>query len=1636
MKHLTLFKFLILLLVFNPLTIQAEGTSSIAPSLADEAALFIGAGNTGGNGGDYGQFAWKGSSSKLFFNIQNSCEKVYIGFSDPVNDRSFNLVSQNGGSGIERDLIFRILDPTGNPINNLSCFGNTTINGEVWQTLNEFTANIDNRLQTDNGPNQLGVTNGYDAFVLDLSACGINITGNYAIEFYSTDANYNPNTAGAGFYIPFFDITVADCANQGMTGRVWSNNWGIGIKRDGDGSFDRAFNGQLYICSTEGFITKIDFNTGINTRAEAGKNTDQRSGFRAGSFNISFNQRGPGTSGNIVMDRQSVQNANLTNPLLPVFLNLPDEAFCPVQELGEIKAATNFLTGCPEDRCINVAATQPGQFEIIIEGANGNGILDQPTERSLVYVITDADKVANPETLGYLYEACIPWDGKDGKDGNGNTLLEVAVTITGNYFQGIYHFPVYDAEFNDDGFIVETVRPALGRQLLYYDDTNITELNNTSEAKDGTNGCVGPCHRWTGEWEDYTNADDNFGNFNTINTWWFASTSSQNLTGALGELEPLTINCPAAYNGCTTASIDPSITGSPAINFADDNCAYTLDYTDVEIANTCEGKTIERTWVAYFNNNPSDRRTCIQKLILVAPVLSNCPNNVVIGCNDSRVYSWQAPTITGTCGGTVVQTSGPASGSTFPEGTTTVTYQVADGCGVTQTCSFTVTVESSGSVNDLTLACPSDYTGCTDDTVLPSITGTATVKTTNTGTADVADTNCPYIIDYTDVYLENSCSGKTIERTWSVYFANNPSVRKTCTQTITLIAPVLSNCPSNVVIGCNDSRVYSWQAPTITGTCGGTVVQTSGPASGSTFPEGTTTVTYQLSNGCGVIETCSFTVTVNTGQISDLSITCPPNFASCTNQSTDPSSTGTATVTTTNSACPYILDYSDLLLEDECASKTIQRTWYVYYANNPSQRKTCTQTITIDGLTLANCPSDAVLDCQEGNVYTWQPPTGVGACGSCSDTVEVANFLYMGERGGHRYYCSRTKATWQDAKAIAESMNGYLVVLDDPAENAFCAGFLVNQFAHIGLTDEGTEGDFRWINGAAVNYTNWFEDQPNNHENKQHYGQLVTDGKWNDSDGSEVLEYIVEVPCADIRQTSGPLNGSAFPNGTSTVTYEIGDGCGTTETCSFNVTVEGGLTIECPNDVILGCENSQNGASYSWTPPKASSCCDNCPSEGQDIAGFVYMGSYNGHQYYCSREKASWAAAKATSEATGGYLAVINDAGENQLLANFLTEQSAFIGLHDSNQEGQFEWLSGESMAYTNWYPGQPNNYQGRQDHVRLLQNGQWDDTYAHVELEYIMEMPCRSIQQIEGPANGSIFPIGTTDVAYLIEDACGNQEICDFKVTVNPCDQVADYCGSGSSNTNFFWIRHVVCGAINQVSTSQGGYSNFTNQQTAMKAGSSQTIILSPGFGPTKYYVNWRVWIDYNRDGDFEDVYEEVLTYRHYNILKLKFTVPQQCGVGPTRMRVAMKYFSPANSCESFTYGEVEDYTVNLQPSGENLFEITGSDRTNNEVEVEIIEHESTAPIMELLVGEKTNLTIYPNPVSAQLKVDLTDYSGVAGRLRIYNKLGQKVMEREIGLERDQHFALAVDKLPNGLYLLSIESENGEAIVQKFNKH
>ncbi|MBQ0741214.1 hypothetical protein J9332_43790, partial [Aquimarina celericrescens] len=79
-------------------------------------------------------------------------------------------------------------------------------------------------------------------------------------------------------------------------------------------------------------------------------------------------------------------------------------------------------------------------------------------------------------------------------------------------------------------------------------------------------------------------------------------------------------------------------------------------------------------------------------------------------------------------------------------------------------------------------------------------------------------------------------------------------------------------------------------------------------------------------------------------------------------------------------------------------------------------------------------------------------------------------------------------------------------------------------------------------------------------------------------------------------------------------------------------------------------------------------------------------------------------------------------------------------------------------------------------------------------------------------------------------------------------------------NNTSDEYISRVQLGSIDKTSTAgSGGYSDFTAVTTNLAKGSSNTITVTPTWTGRKYNEAYRVWIDYNQDGDFTDAGEQV---------------------------------------------------------------------------------------------------------------------------------------------------------------------------------
>ena len=145
--------------------------------------------------------------------------------------------------------------------------------------------------------------------------------------------------------------------------------------------------------------------------------------------------------------------------------------------------------------------------------------------------------------------------------------------------------------------------------------------------------------------------------------------------------------------------------------------------------------------------------------------------------------------------------------------------------------------------------------------------------------------------------------------------------------------------------------------------------------------------------------------------------------------------------------------------------------------------------------------------------------------------------------------------------------------------------------------------------------------------------------------------------------------------------------------------------------------------------------------------------------------------------------------------------------------------------------------------------------------------------------------------------------------------DGAAAYCAAGATNTSEEKISNVQFNTINNPSTSTAGYEDFTAISTTVAQGSTHafTGTISNPFSSDEIIV----WIDFNKDNDFEDAGEEVFNSPtgvgpHTG----NITIPANAMTGNTRMRVRLhdtQNGPNSTPCGNSTWGQVEDYTINI---------------------------------------------------------------------------------------------------------------------------
>ena len=195
----------------------------------------------------------------------------------------------------------------------------------------------------------------------------------------------------------------------------------------------------------------------------------------------------------------------------------------------------------------------------------------------------------------------------------------------------------------------------------------------------------------------------------------------------------------------------------------------------------------------------------------------------------------------------------------------------------------------------------------------------------------------------------------------------------------------------------------------------------------------------------------------------------------------------------------------------------------------------------------------------------------------------------------------------------------------------------------------------------------------------------------------------------------------------------------------------------------------------------------------------------------------------------------------------------------------------------------------------------------------------------------------------------------------------------------------------------STDGYGNFTTMTTDLEQGGTYDLTITTGY--SNQYI--RVWIDLNDDYVFDTNSDELILDNHLiaavGTSTVQVTIPSDATLGSHVMRAKANWNSvvPDDACEVTSYGETEDYTVNIVESlGINDIELA-------------------------------DLRIYPNPVDGNY-VTIKSPIGGDKQIELFDINGRRVLSTIITGD-----TLDISSINTGFYMVEV-TINGYKKVSK----
>lgn len=259
---------------------------------------------------------------------------------------------------------------------------------------------------------------------------------------------------------------------------------------------------------------------------------------------------------------------------------------------------------------------------------------------------------------------------------------------------------------------------------------------------------------------------------------------------------------------------------------------------------------------------------------------------------------------------------------------------------------------------------------------------------------------------------------------------------------------------------------------------------------------------------------------------------------------------------------------------------------------------------------------------------------------------------------------------------------------------------------------------------------------------------------------------------------------------------------------------------------------------------------------------------------------------------------------------------------------------------------------------------------------------------------------VGQYTITLAVTNTLGNDT--EVKTNYITVAQATGPCTATSSQCDEYIMQLELNTIDNSSNCSTGGYADYSSQSTSLSKGSAYQVTVTPGInGSAGAYTDDEiaVWIDYNNDFDFDDAGEQVayvlVAAGWSNVFD--FTVPTTATTGNVSMRVRISYQPDGAivACGNSTYGETEDYTVNITGSG-------------------------TSSIGALsLSGAK----IYPNPTNDKVFVDVTGIKDELQSVSVMDISGRSI--QNIKVESNALIEVDLSALSSGVYSILLTGNN-----------